>query len=175
MASKKSAKKAVARKKAGAGKVSPKKKAATRRSAATRKAAPRKKATAKKSTAAKKVGSKQKAVAKKKATAKKTAPAKKLATPRTPKADKAAVARKPDTGEKKARGKISSMGVHLGHIFSLRPRANTSFRQADFRTARHLLQDEAYASIEEAARSVAEKALDLTLEGSSKRGFKPGR
>ena len=170
MASKKSKKKVVAGKKAGAGKAAPKKKAT-----------------------AKKVGSKKKAVAKKKATAKKTAPEKKLAAPRTRKAGKPTVARKPeararlrtpppaptpskpDTRGKKARGKVSAMEVHLGHVFSLRPRVTTSFRQADFRTARHLLQDETYASVEEAARAVAEKALDLTLEGSSKRGFKPGR
>ena len=164
MASKKSKKKVAAGKKAGAGKASPKKKKApTRRSAATRKASPKKKATAKK------VGSK------KKATAKTTAPEKKLAAPRTRKAGKPTVARKPDTQGKKARGKVSAMEVHLGHVFSLRPRVTTSFRQADFRTARHLLQDETYASVEEAARAVAEKALDLTLEGSSKRGFKPGR
>ena len=35
--------------------------------------------------------------------------------------------------------------------------------------------DEAYASIEEAARAVAEKALAMTHEGPSKRGFKPRR
>ena len=67
------------------------------------------------------------------------------------------------------------MSVNLGHVFSLRPRVSKTFRQADFLTARQLLQDEEYASIEEAARAVADKALDLTHKGPPKRGFKPGR
>jgi hypothetical protein len=65
--------------------------------------------------------------------------------------------------------------VNLGHIFALRPRVETSFRQADFRAARQLLEDEAYASIEEAARAVAEKALELTHAGPVGGGFAPGR
>ena len=77
--------------------------------------------------------------------------------------------------EKKPEDKVSSMSVNLGHVFSLRPRVSKTFRQADFLTARQLLQDEDYANIEEAARAVAEKALDLTHKGPPKRGFKPGR
>ena len=77
--------------------------------------------------------------------------------------------------EKKSEEKVSSMSVNLGHLFSLRPRVSKTFRQADFLTARQLLQDEEYANIEDAARAVAEKALDLTHKGPPKRGFKPGR
>ena len=79
------------------------------------------------------------------------------------------------SAEAKSEEKVSSMSVNLGHLFSLRPRVSKTFRQADFLTARQLLQDEEYANIEDAARAVAEKALDLTHKGPPKRGFKPGR
>ena len=68
-----------------------------------------------------------------------------------------------------------SMRVNLGHISSLRPRVNSSFRQADFLAAKHLLDEEDYASVEEAARAVAEKALEMTQGGPPKRGFRRGR
>ncbi|MCZ6783065.1 MAG: hypothetical protein O7G30_07110 [Proteobacteria bacterium] len=67
------------------------------------------------------------------------------------------------------------MSVNPGHVFSLRPRMSTSFRPDDLRTARHFLQDESYATIEEAARAVAEKALDLTHNPQSGRPFNRGR
>ena len=104
----------------------------------------------------------------KKTTAKKAAPKKKTGGKRT------AVSKSAEA-EKKPKAKVSSMSVNLGHLFSLRPRVSKTFRQADFLTARQLLQDEDYANIEEAARAVAEKALDLTHKGPPKRGFKPGR
>jgi hypothetical protein len=69
---------------------------------------------------------------------------------------------------KKATGKsagVSSASVNLGHVFALKPRVETSFRQADLATARHQLLDEHYATLEEAARAVAEKALELTRGG----------
>jgi hypothetical protein len=73
-------------------------------------------------------------------------------------------------------GSVSSLAVNLGHVFALRPRVSTSFRQEDFRAAKHLLEEEVYARIEEAARAVVEKALSLTREaGGTPRGFKPGR
>ena len=119
---------------------------------------------------------------KRKAGGKRTAAASKAATGSKPKAEAAGGRGTPESkpaktekAEKKAKGKVSSMGVNLGHVFSLRPRVSTSFRQADFLTARHLLQDEAYANIEEAARAVAEKALEMTHDGPPKRGFRPGR
>ena len=121
----------------------------------------------------KKAGAK-KASPKKKASGKRTATAKKAGAG----AKKGSPASKPvptEKAEKKAKGKVSSMSVNLGQIFSLRPRVSTTFRQADFLTARLRLQDEAYANIEKAARAVAEKALELTHEGPLKRGFKPGR
>jgi hypothetical protein len=64
--------------------------------------------------------------------------------------------------------------VNIGHVFSLRPPVNKSFRHADFLSARKSLQDETYASIEEAARAVAELALEITLDGPPKQGFRRG-
>ena len=125
----------------------------------------------------------------KKAPAKKAAPARKKATARAPAAKKAAPRKKaPAKAEPEAKaapakteappkpkGKFSSTQVNLGHVFALRPPVSKSFRQPDFLTARRLLEDEGYASLEEAARAVAEKALDLTHDGPPKRGFKRRR
>jgi hypothetical protein len=66
------------------------------------------------------------------------------------------------------KGGVSAADVNLGHVFALRPAVPKAFRQEDFRAARHLLEDETYASLEEAARAVAEKALELTREAGSK-------
>jgi hypothetical protein len=130
------------------------------------------KKSAKKATA-KKTGLKKKAGGQRKATAEETATGSQPAEEAAP----GKGARKPKSAEaeKKPEGKVSSMGVNLGQVFSLRPRVSKTFRQADFLTARLLLQDKDYANIEEAARAVAEKALDLTHKGPPKRGFKPGR
>ena len=61
--------------------------------------------------------------------------------------------------------------MNRGHLFSLRPRVTTSFSQEDFRAARVSLEGEADASIEEAARAVFEKALELSQEGPPRHGF----
>ena len=53
----------------------------------------------------------------------------------------------------------------MGHIFSLRPRVPTSFRQDHFREARHALSEDSFKNSAEAARAVAEKALELTHDG----------
>ena len=99
----------------------------------------------------------------KKAASKRAAPAR-AAEVRPASEPKAAPAeRKPA-----AKGGVPAASVNLGHVFALRPRVSTSFRQEDFRTARHLLQDESYASLGEAARAVAEKALELTRDAGSK-------
>jgi DNA-binding ferritin-like protein len=71
---------------------------------------------------------------------------------------------------RKASAGVSSISVNLGHIFALRPRVNTAFPPGDLNTAKHFLQDESYASIEEAARAVAEKALELTHKSPSRKG-----
>jgi hypothetical protein len=151
-------------KKAASGKAVPKK-------AATRKAATGKPAARK--AAAKKTAPKKKSAAKSAGAAGKSAPRRRSAV--KPKAKGDAQPAKAAPAKKKAKEEVSSMSVNLGHVFSLRPRVSASFRQADFLTARHLLQDESYESIEAAARAVVEKALAMTREGPSKRGFKPGR
>jgi hypothetical protein len=129
-----------------------------------------------KKTTAKKTGPKRKTGGKRKATADETAtggkPAEQDGAGKDAPVSKSA---KAEQAGKKPEGKGSSMSVNLGHVFSLRPRVSKTFRQADFLTARQLLQDEDYANIEEAARAVAEKALRLTHDGPPKRGFKPGR
>jgi hypothetical protein len=131
-----------------------------------------------KKTAAKKKPAKKKATAKKTGAKKKAAPKRAATAEKTTAKSKAAPASKPieePKEAKKTKGKFSATNVNLGHVFLLRPKVSTSFRHADFRTARHLLSDESYASLEEAARAVAEKALELTHEAPSKRDFRPGR
>jgi len=129
-----------------------------------------KKAPAKKTAAKKKTGGKRKATAEETATG--TDPGEGAAARKRTPVSKSA---EPEKAKKKPENKVSSMSVNLGHVFALRPRVSKTFRQADFLTARQLLQDEDYANIEEAARAVAEKALDLTHKGPPKRGFGPGR
>jgi hypothetical protein len=58
-----------------------------------------------------------------------------------------------------AKGQVRAADVNLGHVFALRPKVNTSFPKAQFLRARRELVDECYASLDEAARAVAEKAL----------------
>jgi hypothetical protein len=82
----------------------------------------------------------------------------------------------PPQGEmKRVGGKISSLAVNRGHLFALRPRVSAAFRQEDFIAARRLLEGEAYASLEEAARAVAERALSLSNDPKGKRDFRHGR
>jgi hypothetical protein len=65
---------------------------------------------------------------------------------------------------------VSSAAVNMGHVFGLRPRVSSAFRQEHFLNARRLLEGGSYASIEEAARAVAEKALALSNDPKGKRG-----
>ncbi len=112
--------------------------------------------------AATKKAATKKAAAKPKAASKKAA-----AKPKA--ASKKAAAKKP-AAKPKAAG-ASAREVHVGHVFALKPRVDKTFRQDDFRRAKELLQDEIYESQAEAARAVAEKALELTRKGPAKRGF----
>jgi len=77
--------------------------------------------------------------------------------------------------EKATAGSVSSLAVNLGHVFALRPRVETSFKPGNLETAKHFFRGESYATVEEAARAVAEKALELTREGSGGRGSKGKR
>lgn len=81
-----------------------------------------------------------------------------------------------NAGSKQAKaGSVSSLAVNLGHIFALRPRVETSFKPGNLETAKHFFRGHSYATIEEAARAVAEKALELTHEGSGGKGGKRKR
>jgi hypothetical protein len=116
------------------------------------------KSSAKKKATAKKAATK-KAPAKKKATAKKTA-AKKAANDDANQDEPIAAK---DTKAKKSGA--SSLNVIMGQLFSLRPRVSTGFRPDDFRQARQSLADESYDTPQDAARAVAEKAIELTRGG----------
>ena len=70
---------------------------------------------------------------------------------------------------KSKRSGIRASGVNMGHIFALRPRATTSFPQRDLNDAKQALADESYSTIEEAARAVAERALEITHDGARPR------
>ena len=136
--------------------------AAKKKSAAKKKPAAKKKASTKKS-AAKKAPSKK--APSKKAAAKK-APAKKAAAKKQAKSDSKPVEKKAEKKAEPTKKKgFSSLDVNMGHIFTLRPRLPTSFRPGDFQQARHLLEDESFKDATEAARAVAEKALELTHDG----------
>ena len=136
----------------------------------TAKASGSKKITKKKAPAAKKVAGTKKATAKpavaKKAVAKPAA-AKKAAAATSPKAA--------DATKKPATKGVSSTAVNMGNVFALRPRANKAFRQEDFIAARRLLEDESYATVEEAARAVAKRALALSNDTKNRRGQSRGR
>ena len=126
--------------------------------------------------AAKKAGAKKKPAAGKKAAGKKAAAkaAPKKAAPKKAAPRKAATKKAPEKTPAKKRSGVSSLDVNLGHIFALRPRLATSFRPDDLRVARQLLQDESYKTITEAARAVAERALDLTHAGPQSGTRRPG-
>lgn len=132
---------------------------------AAKKSTTKKKTVAKKKEAEKKPAAKKKVV--KKVANKKAAPKKevKKAAPSAAPAQASKPVAKPASkpAPKPApKGKFIVATVNLGHVFALKPRVQTSFRQADFRTAKIHLQDEGFATFEEAARAVAEKALELT-------------
>lgn len=134
------------------------------KSSGTKKAA-KKKAPAAKRPPAKKAPAAKKPPAKK-APAAKRAPAKKAAAKKPAEEKRAA-----KTG---AKG-VSSTAVNRGDVLALRPRVSTTFRQEDFLKARRLLDEESYATLEEASRAVAERALSLSNDPKGKRGQKRGR
>ena len=128
-----------------------------KKSAKKAKTAPKKKAAKKPVKTAAKKGAKK--AAKKPAKAAADVPA--ASEPDSGKSDESAV--------KAGEAVISSLSINMGHVFALRPRVTTSFKAGDFSAAKHQLSDEAYSDIQQAARAVAEKALELT-HGIEKRG-----
>ena len=83
----------------------------------------------------------------------------------------------PETPKKKSQSGQGafSASVNMGHVFALRPRVKSAFRQEHFLNARRLLDDESYDSLEDAARAVAEKALALSNNPKGKQGRARGR
>ncbi len=79
------------------------------------------------------------------------------------------------TAEKAAADSVSSLSVNLGHIFALRPRVESSFRPGHLSTAKQFFRDSLFPTIEDAARAVAEKAVELTRDGPGGRGSKGKR
>ena len=169
-----------------------KKASAKRGAAATRKVAAKKSGTKKsgtKKSAGKKAAGKKSAAGKTaskkaatgKATARKAAAkrgatrraaAEKTSTPPPP-GDRATA----ESGKAAARGgSVTAQDVTLGHVFALRPRVNTKFRPNDFMQAKRMLREERYASLEDAARALAEEALSLTRRDARRPQFrKQGR
>jgi len=129
---------------------------------------PAKKSSAARKPVAKKAPTKKKAAAKK-VPAKKKAPARNAAAKKASKAESAVESTPAEKPKKEAAAGVRSNQVVLAHLFALRPRVATSFKPDDFRQAKQRLEDESYASIQEAARAVAEKALELTGSGLPKR------
>jgi len=70
-----------------------------------------------------------------------------------------------------AGGRVSVADVHMGHVFSLRPRVHTSFNPESFREAKRQLAETPFASLEEAARAVAEKASEISRGGPERHPF----
>jgi hypothetical protein len=130
-----------------------------------KKAAPKKKAGAKK--AAPKKPAKRAPEPKKKAAAKpapkprpKAAPTKPSVPPTAPKAVPAPA---PAPVAPPAGG-VSAADVNLGHVVALRPRTHTGFKPEAFAEAKRALAEQRFASIDDAARAVAEKATELSNE-----------
>lgn len=96
-------------------------------------------------------------------------------TARKKKTTKSSTSKKKASAKKAAAGSVSSLAVNLGHVFALRPRVETSFKPGDLNTAKHFFRNESYATVEDAARAVAEKALELTHDGPGGKGGKGRR
>jgi len=110
-----------------------------------------------------------------KSTSKKKTPAKK---PASPAARRKAATKRPPTpraGDSKRQSKgsksvsppvpqndITVAAVSLGHVMALRPRIHVGFKPSAFMDAKRALVDSRYASIEEAARAVARKAIEIS-------------
>lgn len=84
-------------------------------------------------------------------------------------------AAKASVKSKPASASVSSMDVSFGHIFSIKPRVNSSFRRDDFHQAKVALKDEIYADLKAAIRAVADEALSLTRGAASSPQFEKRR
>jgi len=114
--------------------------------------------------ASKKSGAKQAPASKPKAAARPSVPS---AAPKpgpaaaTP-APRAAAPVAPPRPPRSPSGGAAAADVNLGHILALRSRTHAGFKPEAFQEAKRLLANERYATIEDAARAVAEKAVELS-------------
>jgi hypothetical protein len=63
-------------------------------------------------------------------------------------------------------GAIGANDVLLSHVMSLRPRIHVGFKPNAFIEAKRALADQRYANLQDAARAVAEKAIEISNEFS---------
>ena len=68
-------------------------------------------------------------------------------------------------------GGVIADEVVLGHVMALRPRIHVGFKPSAFSDAKRALADARYATIEEAARAVAEKAIEISNDSSRQNPF----
>jgi hypothetical protein len=133
------------------------KKAATRKPAAKKERSSSPRAPSKKQPTRRATGARKRAApAPKKSAAK---PASAPTAPVAPAASRPAPSAAPLAAKP---GSFSALQVNRGHVFALRPRVETGFSPAAFDEARRELADERYATIVEAARALAVRALELT-------------
>jgi hypothetical protein len=76
----------------------------------------------------------------------------------------------PPAPDPKPAGAFSALEVNLGHVFGLRSKSNTCFRQSHFVEARRALSEERFATVAEAARAVAEEAPSRTRGAATRPG-----
>jgi hypothetical protein len=145
--------------------------AARKKAKVAKKKAPAKKSAAKKKVAAKRPAKRAAAPKKKAAKAKakpKTPPTKPTAAP----APAPAIAAKPAVVAAKApapSGSIMAADVNLGHVAALGTHAG--FKLEAFQAAKRALEGEHWATVEEAARAVAAKAVEISNETGGRNGF----
>lgn len=123
------------------------------------------------------------APSKKKTASRKKAPAKKPASRAT--RPKAAAAAKPLAKPAAApappaprpadpppvAGAVGANDVLLSHVMALRPRIHVGFKPSAFSDAKRALADQRYATLQDAARAVAEKAIEISNEFSPRSPF----
>lgn len=68
-------------------------------------------------------------------------------------------------------GVVSADEVTLENIFALRNRAHAGFKPNAFQEAKRVLVSERYATIDDAARAVAEKAIEISNESHGHEPF----
>jgi hypothetical protein len=146
--------------------------AARKKAKVAKKKAPAKKSAAKKKVAAKKPAKRaaapKKKAAKAKARPKATPPTKPTAAP----APMPAIAAKPPVVAAKPpapAGSITAADVNLGHVAQLGTHAG--FKLEAFQAAKRALEGEHWATIEEAARAVASRAVAISNENGAHNGF----